>query len=57
MKKFFTALATVLGVVIAIPIFLIICIGYLLYIPFDIIQYHKMPDTSKYSRSQVLHIF
>lgn len=43
MKKFFTALATVLGVVIAIPIFLIICIGYLLYVPFDIIRYHKMP--------------
>ena len=43
MKKFFTALATLLGVVIAIPIFLIICIGYLLYVPFDIIRYHKMP--------------
>ncbi|MBR4116697.1 MAG: hypothetical protein IKK65_01260 [Clostridia bacterium] len=43
MKNFFSALASVFGFIIFIPIILLICIGYLLYLPFDIIQYHKMP--------------
>lgn len=43
MKKVFGVLGKGLGVVIGVPILLIVCIGYLLYVPFDIIRYHKMP--------------
>ena len=33
----------ILGIIIGLPILLIACIGYLFYVPFDIIRYHKMP--------------
>ncbi|MBR4100009.1 MAG: hypothetical protein IKK55_03385 [Clostridia bacterium] len=43
MKKVLSILRIGLGIIISVPIFLIVCIGYLLFVPFDIIRYHKMP--------------
>lgn len=43
MKKILSILGTGLGIIIAVPIILIVCVGYLLFLPFDIIRYHKMP--------------
>lgn len=43
MKKILSILGTGLGIIIGVPIILIVCIGYLLSIPFDIIRYHRMP--------------
>ncbi len=37
------ALGIIFGTIIAIPILMIVAIGYLLFVPFDIIRYHKMP--------------
>ncbi len=42
MRKFLDILKQGLGLIVAIPILLILCVGYLLYVPFDIIRYHKM---------------
>ena len=43
MKKILSILGTGLGIIIAVPIILVVCIGYLLFVPFDIFRYHKMP--------------
>lgn len=43
MKKVLSILGTGLGIIIGVLIFLIVCIGYLLFVPFDIIRYHRMP--------------
>jgi len=43
MKKFLSILGTGLGIIIGVPIALVVCIGYLLFVPFDIIRYHRMP--------------
>lgn len=43
MKKLLEGLGLLLGILIGIPIFFLVCIGYLLYVPFDILKYHKMP--------------
>ena len=43
MKKILSILGIWLGIIIGIPIFLIVCVGYLLFVPFDIIRYHRMP--------------
>lgn len=43
-RKFLNShVGIVVGFVILLPILLIICIGYLLFVPFDIIRYHRMP--------------
>ena len=43
MKKFISFVGTVIAMIIGIPILLIVCIVYLLFVPFDIIRYHRMP--------------
>ena len=43
MKKILSILRTGVCILIGILIFLIMCIGYLLFVPFDIIRYHRMP--------------
>lgn len=43
MKKFPQTLGVAFAVIISVPILLIVCTGYLLFVPFDIIRYHKMP--------------
>ena len=43
MKKFLNFLGIGLGIIIGVPILLVVCIGYLLFVPFDIIRYHRMP--------------
>jgi len=43
MKKLLSILGTTLCVLIGVPILILVCIGYLLYVPFDIISYHRMP--------------
>jgi len=43
MKKILSTLGTWLGIIIGIPILLIACVGYLLFVPFDVIRYHRMP--------------
>ena len=43
MKKFLSILGTGLGIIIGVPITLVVCVGYLLFVPFDIIRYHRMP--------------
>ena len=43
MKKFLQTLGMAFAVIIGAPILLIACTGYLLFVPFDIIRYHKMP--------------
>ena len=43
MNKLLEKLMLLIGIVIGIPLLLIACIGYLFYVPFDIIRYHKMP--------------
>ena len=43
MKKILSILGTGLGIIIGVPITLVVCIGYLLFVPFDIIRYHRMP--------------
>ena len=43
MKKFLSILGTGLGILIGVPITLVVCIGYLFFVPFDIIRYHRMP--------------
>lgn len=43
MKKILSVLGTGLCIIIGVPIILVLCIGYLFFIPFDIIRYHKMP--------------
>ena len=43
MRKILDILFMVIAVVIGIPIVLIVCIGYSIYLPFDIVRYHKMP--------------
>lgn len=43
MKKLLEKLVLLIGIIIGIPLLLIVCIGYLFYVPFDIIRYHKMP--------------
>ena len=43
MKKIFEKIGLLIAIVIGIPILLIVCVGYLIYVPFDIIQYYKMP--------------
>lgn len=43
MTKILDILGQGLGLIILIPILLVISIGYLLFVPFDIIRYHKMP--------------
>ncbi len=43
MKSFLTMLLHGLALIIIVPIILILVIGYLIYLPFDIIRYHKMP--------------
>lgn len=36
-------LRVIAAIIIGIPAVLIFCVGYLLYLPFDIFRYHKMP--------------
>lgn len=43
MNKFLEKIMLLIGIIIGIPLLLIACIGYLVYVPFDMIQYHKMP--------------
>ena len=43
MKKLLRIMGTGLAVVVGIPLFLLACIGYLLFVPFDILRYHRMP--------------
>lgn len=43
MKKFLRSLSTILVIIIGIPLALLFLIGYLLFIPFDVIRYHGMP--------------
>ncbi len=43
MRKVLDTLGQGLGLIIIIPVLLILCIGYLLFVPFDIVRYHKMP--------------
>lgn len=43
MKKFSGNILLAIGIVIGVPILLIVGIGYLFYVPFDIVRYHKMP--------------
>lgn len=43
MKKVLSILVTGLGIIICVPITLVVCIGYLFFVPFDIIRYHRMP--------------
>lgn len=43
MKKFLGNILLAIGIVIGVPILLIVSIGYLFYVPFDIVRYHKMP--------------
>ena len=43
MKKIISMLGTGLGLIVGVPILLVACILYLLYVPFDMIRYHKMP--------------
>ena len=43
MKKILSALGLGLGIVIGVPILILLGALYLLYVPFDIIRYHKMP--------------
>ena len=43
MKKFLSILGTGLDILIGVPITLVVCIGYLFFVPFDIIRYHRMP--------------
>ena len=42
-KKILNVLGIGLGIIIGLPILLVVCIGYLLFVPFDIIRYHRMP--------------
>lgn len=43
MKNVLESLLLYLALIILIPFLLILSIGYLLFVPFDIIRYHKMP--------------
>lgn len=43
MKSFFRTLGTWVGIIVSVPIFLIVCVGYLFFVPIDIIRYHRMP--------------
>ena len=43
MKKFLNIAGKGLGIIISVPIILVVCIGYLFFVPFDIIRYHRMP--------------
>ena len=43
MKEFLYKLGMYTLFVLCVPILLIACIGYLLFVPFDIIRYHRMP--------------
>ena len=43
MKKILNIPGTVLGIIIGVSITLVVCIGYLFFVPFDIIRYHRMP--------------
>ena len=42
MRNFLDVLKQSLGLIILIPVLLVIGVGYLLFVPFDIIRYHKM---------------
>lgn len=43
MKNILGILGKGVGILIGVPILLIVCIGYFLFVPFDIIRYHRMP--------------
>ena len=43
MKKILNVVGIVLGIIVAVPITMVVCIGYLFFVPFDIIRYHRMP--------------
>ncbi|MBE7064555.1 MAG: hypothetical protein E7384_01910 [Ruminococcaceae bacterium] len=43
MKKFLSAIGTIIATIIFIPIVLVVCLCYLLFLPIDIIRYHRMP--------------
>lgn len=43
MKRFFCILGTWVGILASVPILLIVCVGYLFFVPIDIIRYHRMP--------------
>lgn len=43
MKKILNIIGIGLAIIIGVPILLVVCIGYLLFVPFDIIRYHRMP--------------
>lgn len=42
-KRFFEVLGAGAVIIIGVPIALIVGVGYLLYLPFDIVRYHAMP--------------
>ena len=43
MKKFLNVVGIVLGIIVGVPITIVVFIGYLFFVPFDIIRYHRMP--------------
>lgn len=50
MKKISEKILLLIGIIIGIPLLIIVCIGYLFYVPFDVIQYHKMPYYKDFKR-------
>jgi len=43
MKRVLNILGIGLAIIIGVPILFVVCIGYSLFVPFDIIRYHRMP--------------
>lgn len=43
MKKVLHVLGTALLIVVGVPVLIVLCLGYLLYVPFDIIRYRRTP--------------
>ena len=56
MKKFINLIEIVIAIIIGIPTLLIICIVYLLFVPFDIIRYHAMPYYKDFKNKYELFI-
>lgn len=43
MKNFLSSFVAIVALILFLPIICIMCICYLLFVPFDIIRYHRMP--------------
>ncbi len=50
MKKILSVIGSFFAVVIGVPLVLLICVGYLLFVPFDIIRYHRTPYYKDFKR-------